>query len=266
MTDGYWRCPSLERADHALIPDRKTIDSYKDVETVKKLARENRSIPGFSGYLLPVWQGMEALVYGRQILQDSVYPLPGEYCIHKLKEIEDFEFDLLSDPLIRATLETIRQCREEALILEVQSPFSILAGLMDPMDLYLCFTEDSERLKEILERLAAASAEYIRACIAAGCRMISLADPVGTMDMVGPNYYRDFCGPSEISLLKKCRPYLDGTVIHLCMKMSRSLVLAGLAEAEPVDSVSGPKTGITGMSCIHRQGPGMEGARLIRLI
>ena len=265
MTDGYWRCPSLERADHALIPDRQTIDSYKDVETVKKLAKENRSIPDFSGYILPVWQGMEVLVYGRQILQGSVYPLPGKYCIHKLKDIEDFEFDLLPDPLIRATLETIRQCREEPLILEAQSPFSILGGLMDPMDLYPCFTEESERLKEILERLAAASAEYIRACITAGCRMISLADPVGTMDMVGPEHYRDFCGPSEVSLLKKCRPYLDGVVIHLCMKMSRSLVLAELAEAEPEDSMYKPEARITGMTCIHQEGAGLEGASLIRL-
>ena len=265
MTDGYWRCPSLEKADHALIPDRKTIDSYKDVETVKKLARENWSIPGFSGYILPVWLGMEALVYGRQILQGRDYPLPGKYCIHKLKDIEDFEFDLLRDPLIQAVLETIRQCREEPLILEVQAPFSILAGLMDPMDLYLCFTEEGERLKDILEKLTAASTDYIRAGLKAGCRFISLADPVGTMDLVGPDHYRDFCGPSEVSLLKQCRPYLDGAVIHLCMKMSRSLVLAGLAEALPGDSVYNPEARITGMTCIHREGAGLEEASLIRL-
>ena len=265
MTDRYWRCPSLERVDHAPIPDRETIESYKDVETVKKLARENRSIPGFSGYILPVWQGMEALVYGCQILQGGDYPPPGKYCIHQLKDFQEVEFDLLRDPLIRATLETIRQCREEPLILEVQSPFSILGGLMDPMDLYLCFTEEGERLKDILERVAAASAAYIRASLQAGCRLISLADPVGTMDMVGSEHYRDFCGPSEVSLLKKCRPYLDGAVIHLCMKMSRSLVLAELAEAEPEDSMYKPEARITGMTCIHQEGAGLEGASLIRL-
>ena len=49
----------------------------------------------------------------------------------------------------------------------------------------------TEHLNRILEKIAFEEAKYLEAAINAGCHIISLAEPVGTADMVGEKYFRE---------------------------------------------------------------------------
>ena len=195
--------------------------------------KENRE-----GIFFPARQNIEALAYGRIITGNDSYKLSGDYCVERLSDIEDFEFDLLSDPVIREVLERIssvgNSCHEDRpVILEAEAPFSILSVLMNPVDLYLCFDEEPALLAGILDRIADASAAFIRACIKVGCRLLSLADPTGTLNLVGENYYKEFCGKSALRMMKQCEPFLNQALIHLCPKMARSMVMTGMMKEEP---------------------------------
>lgn len=228
-----WRCPSVgHRAE-------KRIENGRD-RVVQSDAAKDRS-KRVIRRILPRQQNLESIVLGTRILNNGTTFSPSTYCVEKLEDIYAVDFDLLQDPMIKELIREIGKSGRcsgrsagEDLILLAESPFSVLAALMNPMDLYLCFEEEGEVLREILHRIADASAAYIRACIKAGCRIISLADPVGTINLVGEDYYKAFCGESAVRLMKQCSPYLDQALIHICPHMSRSLLISRLAKAEPL--------------------------------
>ena len=260
-------CPSIENRISLPRLNQNTLDSLTDLTTVRRLVEENAQSMGVERYILPVWQNLEAVVYG-----GAIKPFSVSYVIENLEELEEFEFDLLEHPLIKTVLKTIPFYRGYPLFLEVEAPFSILSALMDPVKLYMCFEEQPQLLLPILCRIADASVEYIRACVQAGCRFISMADPTGTADLVGEDYFKRFSGASVVYLMEKCDAFLDGAVMHLCQKLSKSLVMTGLARAEYIDIPDGmddyiqilsmmsrdPDIHFTGMTCLHDERPDLK--------
>ena len=269
MASADWTCPAIDNRKGISFKDKEKISAMENPEKLKELVDQSGQESGKGIYILPALQNLEAFAYSRDIQSRKRDPGPEPYRVKCLKELEDYTFDLLSLPLIRALLETIPFYKDKPLILEAEAPFSLLAGLMDPMNLYLCFSEEPLLLENILMRIASASAEYIKACLKAGCRVISLADPVGTMNMVGEEYYRSFCGKASLVLMKECDPFLDKGIIHLCRKMSQSLLIAEMAESQPWTAYEGtnpfkdtlfamaedPEIHFTGMTCIHGLSP-----------
>lgn len=266
-----WNCPSIE--NRAPLPSltQETIASFTNIDAVKKIMEHTMRTSAKSHYILPVWQNIESIALGTHILNENRYFTPSEYCIEALEDIKGIDFDFSCDSLIQTVVKTIPYYKDKPLILEIEAPFSILAALMNPLNLYLYFEDNPILLTEILHKIADASAKYIQNCIAAGCRIFSLADPVGTLNLIGEKYYTSICGRAEIYLMKKCIPFLNHAVIHICQKMSQSLVIADLAKAElyklPQSTkdyieallymADNPAISFTGMTCIHNSKPNL---------
>ncbi len=281
-----WNCPSIEYGRNTAVPDQKMLLAYTNPGYVKKIAEENALQSeqiGSPRFVLPVWQNLESVALGTKLLKQRTginrFLTPGEYCVKTLKELENGDMEFLSEPLMQAVLDSIPLFAGKDLILEAEAPFSILAALINPIDLFACFEDDGELLIEILYKIADASAEYIKACVDAGCRIISLADPSGTLDLTGEDYYKRFCGKAVIYLMRKCQPCLKHAVMHICRKMSLSLAAAGLAKAEAytesgkcetyIDILKGmaenPKVYFTGLTCIHDRKPDLRKSYIIRI-
>ncbi len=276
-----WNCPSIETVTTGNLPDQAWFHSLTNPERVGKILEERAGLMGRDYWVLPAWQNLEAVVYGRRIRNDGTYIVPSSYCVKNLAQMQDMDFDLLSDPMILSMVHLIAVHKTRPILLEVEAPFSILAALMNPMDLYLCM-EDGEQealLIRLLHRIADATAEFIRACLEAGCRVISLADPAGTMDLLGEKCYGNYCGDSEIYLMKICRPYLKNGILHICRKMSLSLILADRVEAVPYhpaedakdhmdvlrEMADDPEISFTGMTCIHSRKPDLKDSYILKI-
>lgn len=230
-------------------------------------------------------------MFSRKISKNGAYRGAGDYCLKSLDDMENIEYNIPDDPMTRAVLQTIPLYRDRLLILEAEAPFSVLSALMDPMDLYLCLQDHPDQLITILRRIAHASALYLKACVEAGVRLISLADPAGTLNLVGPDYYRKFSGKAAGLLMKECEPFLGSACMHLCPKLSRSLLMTGMVRIRPEKAsedkihpgkqpgdmedfadyfqsliLTGDQQGIhfTGGTCIHGNGSGvMEAYEII---
>lgn len=174
-------------------------------------------------------QNLEAYVYGKR-LKGEAYRGLSEYCVEDLDALRDFDFDLVSDPEIRCFMEKTGSMTP---YLEIEAPFSVLAGIMDPMKLYACKEEDLMILREVLHKIADAQSIYIDACVKAGCRLFSLADPVGSLNLVGEDYFREVVGESEVYLMKKCVASFEKTPVNLCPLMDRSLAMTGMDREIP---------------------------------
>ena len=277
-----WNCPSIESRKIISHLTKDKVASFSEVEAVKEMVYDLAEEIGDKRYILPVWQNMEALILSSILASHRGTEetwIPGKYCMTSLDELSEIPLSMASHPMHRATLQAISFFKNEPLILEVESPFTILSALMDPMDLFPCFMEEAVGLKSVLHRIADAQVDSIRQAIEAGCRVISLADPVGNMNMVGEKYFLEFVGESELYLMKSMDPYLDKAIVHICKKTSQSLLIAGLLSQEMyhgseacenyyemlLSMASDPAIHYTGMTCIHDRHPNLTDSVVLKI-
>ena len=124
---------------------------------------------------------------------------------------------------------------------------------------------EPEKLEKILKKIVLEEAEYIKAVIQAGCRIISLAEPTATMDMVGEKCFKECSGMATFMLLKEIEKFLSNSVVHLCGKLSSSMIAVHMAKEEEdfvtgetylenlIEVTKNPEIHFVGQRCIHQK-------------
>ena len=215
--------------------------------------------------VLPLVQNLEGAILGADVIKRGNYWTTGNYPFSTLEEINPEQFTLMNDERIKAVIEVIKKLKNEPLILETEAPFSVLAALIDPMKLYLTMQTEPEKLEKILKKIVLEEAEYIKAVIQAGCRIISLAEPTGTVDMVGEKCFKECSGRAALMLLKEIEKFLSNSIVHLCGKLSSSMIAVHIAEEKEyfvsgetylenlIEVTNNPEIHFVGQHCIHQR-------------
>lgn len=224
-------------------------------DTVLAVAKENQEL----ALVLPLVQNQEACVYGAVLSRQKGYWAPGSYPYDSLaalwEQMQHWPMGyLLKDDRTKAMLQVIKRlagsAENDLCYLEVTAPFSVLTSLVPPMKVYGAMRKKSHPvLEQILNWLSRDLAHYIKEAVVCGCSVISLADPTGSMNLLGERTYNQWVAPWEVRFLGMCESVLlhveeksegfhvsaedalHGAVIHLCGKMSSDLVNQGWMEA-----------------------------------
>lgn len=227
--------------------------------------------------VLPLVQNLEGAVLGAGIIKRGNYWTTGDYPFSTLEEINPVQFNLMKDKRIRTLIEVIKKLKEETFVLEVEAPFSVLAALIDPMKLYLAMQTEPDKLEKILKKIVLEEAEYIKAVIQAGCRIISLAEPTGTVDMVGEKCFKECSGMAAFMFLKELEKFLSNSVVHLCGKLSSSMIAVHMAKEEEyfvpgetylenlIEATKNPEIHFVGQRCIHQRKNGTGKIHVMRI-
>lgn len=227
--------------------------------------------------VLPLVQNLEGAVFGAGVIKRGNYWTTGDYPFSTLEEINPVQFNLMKDKRIRTLIEVIKKLKEETLVLEVEAPFSVLAALIDPMKLYLAMQTEPDKLEKILKKIVLEEAEYIKAVIQAGCRIISLAEPTGTVDMVGEKCFKECSGMAAFMFLKELEKFLSNSVVHLCGKLSSSMIAVHMAKEEEyfvpgetylenlIEATKNPEIHFVGQRCIHQRKNGTGKIHVMRI-
>ncbi|MGN0394213.1 MAG: uroporphyrinogen decarboxylase family protein [Coprococcus sp.] len=123
---------------------------------------------------------------------------------------------------------TVFQClektdRNDKVMLCVEGPFSVLCSLINVMNVLRDRKKEKLAIQLILTNITDILAEYIIQALKYNVKIVSLAEPVASLGMLGEKCYREFSGKYIIRLLQKIRPYLKDSCIHLCGKCSSDL-------------------------------------------
>ena len=260
-----WRCNG---DDKRMMPQwlwEKDLSILSDEEEMEKALFAWRKVENRKEIILPLVQNLEGAVLGADVIKRGNYWTTGDYPFSTLEEINPAELILMKDKRMRTVIEVIKKLKEEPLILEAEAPFSILAALIDPMKLYLAMQTEPEKLEKILKKIVLEEAEYIKAVIQAGGRIISLAEPTGTIDMVGEKCFKECSGMAVFMLLKEIEKFLSNSVVHLCGKLSSSMLTVHMAEETEyfvsgetylenlIEVTKNPEIHFVGQHCIHQK-------------
>lgn len=230
-----WKCPGV---DTHFLPEEvyeKSLDILNSSQELLKvlplIAEHNKE----DYMLLPVIQNQEACVFGAQMSKKAGYWAPGDYPFSTPKDLlmhlnECKTGFLREDVRSKAVIEAIRGINGRNVILEAEAPFSILTALVPPEKVYaLLRRERQDDIVVILDRIVEELILYLQAAVEAGCRIISVADPLGKYALCGPRIYKNWIAPWERKLLKKSYDYLEQALIHLCGNMAMDLIRTGSA-------------------------------------
>lgn len=260
-----WKCngddkktmpPQLWKKDLSILSNEKEME---EALFIWRKAENRKEI------VLPLVQNLEGAVLGAGVIKRGNYWTTGDYPFSTLEEINSAQFTLMNDERIKTVIEVTKKLKEEPVILEVEAPFSVLATLIDPMKLYLAMQTEPDKLEKILKKIALEEAEYIKAVIQAGCKIISLAEPTGTVDLVGEKYFKECSGMALLMLLKEIENFLSRGVVHLCGKLSSSMIAVHMAEEEEysvtgetyienlIEVADNPVIHFVGQRCIHQK-------------
>jgi uncharacterized 2Fe-2S/4Fe-4S cluster protein (DUF4445 family) len=260
-----WGCGGLDNRTLSEEVLNIKSDIFQNEEAMETVVNYNQIADKTEHLVFPIIQGIEAMAYGAEPKL-----VGGNYTFsdYKYQILEDIKKDqsISDNPIIKNSLKCITNQADKNIVLEVSSPFSILASLIDPTKLYRYRRKNKDLLLEVLNSIEDSLAKYTIDCIKAGVDIISYADSAGVMEMVGEKFYKEVSGITTYNYLNKISSNLENCIVHICGKTSYSLQKAGFivtkvyrVESDKkhmeilLDYAKDPKFKFIGHSCIHNK-------------
>jgi MtaA/CmuA family methyltransferase len=188
--------------------------AQKNAKDMAGLAWACHEIGGFESVRVPFDINVEAEAMGcaTRFGDDMITPP-----MSKVKTKEEFGKIKIPDPLkdgrMPEVLEAIKRLKEKTgdqipLIAALGTPFEILSTTLDFQDITMALMEDTDFLKEQLEKMTEIAKRYAKEMEKADPDVLMLVD--GTSQSIGPTYYPRFSFKELVASLSK------PTVLHIC--------------------------------------------------
>lgn len=211
--------------------------AHTNREDISVLAKELKNHRKDTICRVPFCTTVEAEALGANIKlgDEKVGPRVQRYIYNSVEELENIQEINLSKGRIQEVLNAVEILKNqgEIVCLNVEGPFTIISSLIDPMIFYRGIRKNREIVNKFIKVIEDSIVKYILEGIKRGADIISFADPVGAMDIVGPKTYKELSGKANLNILKRVQPYLKNTLIHLCGKTSTAFEEIGFCESVP---------------------------------
>jgi len=116
----------------------------------------------------------------------------------------------------------------------IEGPFTLLCSLL-PMNRVFSALRKEEGVK-LLEKAESWVCDYAALAVGRGVRLLSFADPVAAVDILGEKMFSSVYVPSLKRVLDRLRSEFPDTPIHLCGKLSQCLLDTRFCTAERRES------------------------------
>lgn len=121
-------------------------------------------------------------------------------------------------------LEAIRRlkadCPTVPVVGNITGPVSTAASLLEPMVFYREMRKKNAQVHALMDFVTEQLLRFGLALIEAGADVITISDPSGTGEILGPRYFEEFAVASINRLVDRFRQAGVGTIVHICGQMS----------------------------------------------
>lgn len=139
----------------------------------------------------------------------------------------------------QAVLESITRLKAEGefLSLHVLGPFTVLTMLVDLSTCFKTWRTNPQLFWQVLSRLGQSIQHYSTQAAQAGADIISYADPLNAISILGPKRFHTLAGAHTLPFLKDLLSVVhQHSIVHLCGHLSRDLETVSLGYATPLQT------------------------------
>lgn len=208
--------------------------AYEQRELMAELAQTIRRQEGTAYCLLPFCHTLEAEAMGAHILLGDglTGPRARDYCCGSLQEVTERCLDF-SSPRLQETLLVCRLLKErgESLLFQLSGPLTILNSLLPAELLYRALRKEPEQLLALCRRIGEELLPLAKAAEEAGADLLSYADPMAAVSLIGPKGAELLTKGFTLDFLKQLdRELKKETLVLLCPKTAFALLGTELAQ------------------------------------
>lgn len=197
-------------------------EAHTDAELMAVLARGAYRNGCFENYGLPFCMTVEAEAMGAKVdLGSRLYePRVKDYAIGSVSEWRKLKPLQKDEGRVRVTLDAVRILKERGddvpIIGNLTGPISVATQLLEPMIFYKELRKNKKESAEFLDYVTDQLLAFASWQIEAGIDVLTIADPSGTGEILGPANFSEYVVPRINRLLDLAGSKGVPTITHIC--------------------------------------------------
>lgn len=201
-------------------------DAHTDPQLMADLACEVVKTGCFENIGVPFCMTVEVENMGAKVdLGDPVFePRVKEYIFKSVDEYDKIP-DFKVEGRAKVVNDAIKIIKEKNLdypiVGNISGPISVASSLIEPVDFYKEIKKKSENAHKFMEKVTKHLIDYAIMQIDAGVDIITISDPSGTGEILGPKYFDEFAVQYLNELLEVINQRNIPTIIHICGRMKK---------------------------------------------
>lgn len=204
-------------------------DAHMDVNMMSELAKSVYEYGMFENYGVPFCMTVEVEAMGAEVdLGDTKFePRVISYLLDTVSDFNKLKKLDVNSGRAKVSIEVIKRLKdndgEVPVIGNLSGPISVASSLIDPIVFYKALRRKSEDAHKFISFVTDQSIAFGKAQIKAGADVITISDPSGTGEILGPKYFDEYA-------VKYLNKLIDGlheenenipVIVHICGQMHR---------------------------------------------
>ncbi len=231
-------------------------------EAMADLAAGQYENGGFENYGVPFCMTVEAESMGAAIsMGDRIHePRVTSYVIDRCDRWSELGSIDPSRGRAREVCRAISILKERnpmvPVIANLTGPVSLATSLVDPSVFYKEIRKSPAHVDGLMGKVTEELTRFGRAQLEAGADVLTISDPSGTGEILGPRAFETFAIPYLNRILDALSPMAGGTIVHICGRLSG---VAHLLEGIHCDCISFDAISSARQIAAHLSGKAMMG-------
>lgn len=201
-------------------------EAHTDANIMANLAEGVYENGGFENFGVPFCMTVEAEAMGAAVSLGTKVnePRVTEYVINSVSEWRKLKNINLNEGRAKVVLEAIKILKGKnanvPIVANLTGPVSLASSLMEPMIYYKELVKKPEEAHKFMEFVTNNLIEFGKAQLEAGASVLTISDPSGTGELLGPKMFRQFAVPYLNKIIDSLEKFAEvGTIIHICGRL-----------------------------------------------
>jgi MtaA/CmuA family methyltransferase len=201
-------------------------EAHSDAEMMAVLSEGVYENGGFENFGVPFCMTVEAQAMGATVYMGTKInePRVTNYPISHVSEWNKLNNIDVSTGRAKVVLEAIKILKiknpQVPIVANLTGPVSLASSLMEPMFYYKELRKSPAEAHEFMKFVTENLIIFGKAQLEAGADILTISDPSGTGEILGPKMFKEFALPYLNTIIDELKEYcLGGTIIHICGRL-----------------------------------------------
>ncbi|TCO72693.1 methylcobamide:CoM methyltransferase MtbA [Marinisporobacter balticus] len=200
--------------------------AHTDPQLMAKLTQGIYENGAFENFGVPFCMTVEAEAMGAPVFLGTkvneprviAYPIDSVTQWRKLRNID------VTKGRIKVTLDAIKILKDRdpsvPVVANLTGPVSLASSLMEPINYYKELRKKPREAHEMMAYVTENLIAFGKAQLEAGANVLTISDPSGTGEILGPKMFREFVVPYLNKIIDALKHLAEvGTIIHICGRL-----------------------------------------------
>ena len=200
--------------------------AHKDPKLMAELALASYEKGYFENVGVPFCMSIEAEAMGAYVTMgtDCFEPHVTKYAIESVTDYEKTKDLDVNSGRAKVVIDAIKILKEKNLTVpiigNITGPISTASSVADAVTFYTDLRKHNEEAHKFLQKVTDGLIRFAKAEIEAGADVITIADPSGTGEILGPKMFDEFAVKYINMIIENIRKENVYIIVHICGQMS----------------------------------------------